>query len=87
MGKHVDRQLGGKTVVAKPANIKIENQKAFKDLVEKVGTLELALQELTDKINAVNETKKDSNGNYYPSNWETAWGQPETNEKIVDFID
>ena len=30
--------------------------------------------------------KKDSNGNYYPSNWETAWGQPETNEKIVDFI-
>lgn len=58
MGKHVDRQLGGKTVVAKPANIKIENQKAFKDLVEKVGTLELALQELTDKINAINETKK-----------------------------
>ncbi|MBP3562645.1 MAG: cellulase family glycosylhydrolase [Treponema sp.] len=30
--------------------------------------------------------EKDSNGNYYPSNWETAWGQPETNEKIVDFI-
>lgn len=58
MGKHVDRQLGGKAVVAKPANIKIENQKAFKDLVEKVGTLELALQELTDKINAVDETKK-----------------------------
>lgn len=58
MGKHVDRALGGKVVVAKPANIKIENQKAFKELVEKVGTLELALQELIDKINAVNETKK-----------------------------
>ena len=58
MGKHVDRQIGGKEVAVKPVNIKIENQKAFKDLVEKVGTLELAIQELTDKINAVNETKK-----------------------------
>ena len=58
MGRHVDRALGGKVVVTKPANIKIENQKAFKELVEKVGTLELALQELTDKINAVNETKE-----------------------------
>lgn len=30
--------------------------------------------------------KKDSNGNYLPSNWETAWGQPETNQEIADFI-
>jgi len=30
--------------------------------------------------------KKDSDGNYLPSDWETAWGQPETTQEIADFI-
>lgn len=60
MGKHVDRQIGGNVKVGKPANIKIEDQKAFKELVEKVGNLELAIQELTEKINAVKETKAEN---------------------------
>ena len=51
MGKHVDRQIGGKFEAVKPVNIKIENQKAFKELVEKVGNLELAIQELTENKN------------------------------------
>lgn len=60
MGKHVDRQIGGKFEAVKPVNIKIENQKAFKELVEKVGNLELAIQELTEKINTVKETKAEN---------------------------
>lgn len=30
--------------------------------------------------------KKDANGKYLTSDWETAWGQPETNQQIADFI-
>lgn len=30
--------------------------------------------------------EKDENGNYLTSDWETAWGQPETNQQIADFI-
>lgn len=55
MGKHVDRQLGGKEVVktAKPANFKIESNKAFKELVEKVAVLEASIADLTEKLLAI----------------------------------
>ena len=52
MGKHVDRLLGGKTVASaqKVKLPKIEDNKAFKQLVEKVGNLELAVSELSEKL-------------------------------------
>jgi hypothetical protein len=55
MGKHVDRLLGGKTVApAQKVKLpKIEENKAFKQLVEKVGNLELAVSELSDKLLAL----------------------------------
>ncbi len=30
--------------------------------------------------------KKDSNGNYLPSDWETSWGQVATTQEIADFV-
>ena len=55
MGKHVDRLLGGKTVApAQKVKLpKLEENKAFKQLVEKVGNLELAVSELSDKLLAL----------------------------------
>lgn len=58
MGKHVDRAVGKEELKGNNKNFKIENVKAFKDLTEKVGNLELAIQELTDKLVEL-QTKKE----------------------------
>lgn len=59
MGKHVDRAIGKAEVKTNgKTNFKIENVKAFKELTEKVGNLELAIQELTDKLVEL-QTKKE----------------------------
>lgn len=59
MGKHVDRAIGKTELKSNNKNnFKIENVKAFKDLTEKVGNLELAIQELADKLVEL-ESKKE----------------------------
>lgn len=60
MGKHVDRAIGKTELKGNNKNnFKIENVKAFKDLTEKVGNLELAIQELADKLVEL-ESKKET---------------------------
>lgn len=59
MGKHVDRAIGKTELKSNNKNnFKIENVKVFKDLTEKVGNLELAIQELADKLVEL-ESKKE----------------------------
>lgn len=50
MGKHVERQMKAMQVTGKPQAIKIENYKAFKDLVARIEELEEKVQDLTEKL-------------------------------------
>lgn len=55
MGRHVDKLKQTQPVVAKKQNIQaeIEKSKVIKELSEKIGNLELVIEELTDKINKI----------------------------------
>lgn len=54
MGKHVDRQAKAMQANAKPQAIKIENYKAFKDLVARIEELEEKVKDLTEKLLGIN---------------------------------
>lgn len=57
MGKHVERAVGQEVKTTGFKEFKLEKNKLFKELVEKVGNLELALQALTEKLNKFEENK------------------------------
>lgn len=52
MGKHVDRAIGDKPQGKNQGkfNFDIEKNKSFQNLVERVGNLEIAVKDLTEKM-------------------------------------
>lgn len=62
MGKHVDRYSASKQetpVNAKAPKVDIEKMKPFKDIVARVDDLELAIQDIVEKITGLAQAKKD----------------------------
>ena len=62
MGKHVDRYSASKqetSVNAKVPKVDIEKMKPFKDIVARVADLELAIQDIVEKITGLAQAKKD----------------------------
>lgn len=62
MGKHVDRYSASKQEIpvnAKAPKVDIEKMKPFKDIVARVADLELAIQDIVEKITGLAQAKKD----------------------------
>ena len=58
MGKHLDRALGLNKTVTETAKYELEKDEAYKDLVQRVDNIEIAIKEIVDNILGLKEEDK-----------------------------